>query len=201
MQIHWPCTDNTGPTIDPPLTEVWQGLEKAYDEGKAKAIGVSNYSTVKLQETLSSARIAPHVNQVEVHVGFRNDRQFDFCSKHNIHVSAYSPLGSQARGSEHPMEMDEVKTVAKRHNATVGPIMLAYVVAKGASVLPKTTKAERIEENLGALKIKLSSEDLKQLDGVKQVRTIPGRPWLKPETGPLRTLEDLWDGELDCDEC
>lgn len=184
--IHWPVTNNEGPTVDPPLEHVWHWMEQLCNDGITRAIGVSNFSTKKIQDLLTHARVPPAVNQVELHVGFKNERQLQFCKKNGIHVSAYSPLGGQTGTGDNPIEYTEVADIAQAHGCTKGQVMLAYVYQKGASVLPKTVKAERIKENMDALRIKLSEDEMEKLDSVKQKRLISGKMWLHPEKGPYK---------------
>lgn len=200
--VHWPVTGNEGPELIPPLEEVWKGMERLYEKGLTRAIGISNFSTKKVQRILDSCTVKPMVHQVEMHVGFHNERQRKFCHERGIHLSAYSPLGSQQGDniSRRPMDDEEVADLAKQKGVGKAEVMLRYCYQKGASVLPKAKSAEHIRSNMNFFALSLSDDEMKKLDNVKpQRRIVPGRPWLKA-SGPYRTLDELWDGEMDADE-
>lgn len=80
--------------VVPSLQDTWKDMESLVKQGVVRSIGVSNFSTKKLQRIMTAAEIPPAVNQVEVHPYHRNDSVIQWCQKNNIHVTAYSPLGS-----------------------------------------------------------------------------------------------------------
>jgi len=101
--IHWPFAfDNDKPQDDKgkwnsapiPIIETWQAMEKLYEAGLVKAIGVSNMTAIMLHDLLGYAKVKPAVNQVEMHPYLPQDNLVKYCHKHNIHITAYSPLGS-----------------------------------------------------------------------------------------------------------
>ncbi|OMO97291.1 Aldo/keto reductase [Corchorus olitorius] len=120
--IHWPVSAKKGgPIIKPEnLTQTdipgtWRAMEKLYDSGKARAIGVSNYSSKKLEGLLKVARVTPAVNQVELHPVWQQPKLHEFCKSKGIHLTGYSPLGSQAGENVRKKVLDNplVKTVAE----------------------------------------------------------------------------------------
>ncbi|CAI8605803.1 unnamed protein product [Vicia faba] len=99
--IHWPAPLKKGSVgikpenlVQPNIASTWKAMESLYDSGKARAIGVSNFSTKKLGDLLAVARVPPAVNQVECHPSWRQDKLQDFCNSKGVHLSGYSPLGS-----------------------------------------------------------------------------------------------------------
>lgn len=93
LKIHWPLRVKKGSSISPEnfiqldIPGTWSAMEKLYDAGKARAIGVSNFSSKKLEDLLAVARISPAVNQVECHPGWQQDKLRSFCQSTGVHLS------------------------------------------------------------------------------------------------------------------
>ncbi|KZV85924.1 Aldo/keto reductase [Exidia glandulosa HHB12029] len=200
--IHWPVPLNpngnhpTIPTLpsgkrdvleDWDIRDTWKQMEAVYREGKAKAIGVSNFSKLKLEHILATAEVVPAVDQLELHLYNPDPTLLAYLKEKGILPQAYSPLGST--GS--PLLSDEVVVeLAKKHSADPSAIALAYLLAKGIVALPKSVTPARITQNLeGPIKVKLDEEDVKKLDalapGGKQRRFI-APPW------PIELGFDNW---------
>ncbi|CAD7701569.1 unnamed protein product [Ostreobium quekettii] len=197
--MHWPITGNKGPQVEPPIKETWQAMEDLVDRGLVRAIGVSNFSAKKLADVLGYARIKPSVCQVEIHPYFRNDALIEFCKGHRIHVTAYSPLGgapdtSTIVGRELPSPLKDhtVNAIADKMQKSAAQVMLRWGLQRGTSILPKSSNAHRIKENLDVLGWSLSDADFGRLSDLKQTRMLDGVWWLQAE-GPYRTPQDLWD--------
>ena len=142
-------------------TKTWTQLEALIPTGKAKSIGVSNYSVPYLNELLSTVKITPAVNQIENHPHLPQQEIVDYCQKHDIHVTAYSPFGST--GS--PLFKDEaVTTLAQKHNVTPGCVLLSYQISRGVSVIPRSVTPSRIKENMDSTT--LAPEDVAALDAI-----------------------------------
>lgn len=152
--IHWPVTGKR--------LETWKVLEELRDEGKIRAIGVSNYIVRHLEELLEHARIKPCVNQIELHP-FNYQYRFDAvetCQKNGILVEAYSPL---ARGRRFD---DPVLTeIADNHKKSPAQIMVRWALEHGFAVIPKSDRPERIRHNAQVFDFKLGRDDLARLDG------------------------------------
>jgi len=110
--IHWPCAvkhvgdKDFAPTLPngdlildltADLEGIWRAMEQEVDSGKAKSIGVSNFNAAQIERIVQVARIPPANNQVEVHAYFQQKELIQFCSKFNISITAYSPLGGPWR--------------------------------------------------------------------------------------------------------
>ncbi|KAH7377606.1 NADP-dependent oxidoreductase domain-containing protein [Pyrenochaeta sp. MPI-SDFR-AT-0127] len=141
--------------VNKALTEhsepTWQAMEALVQEGKTKAIGVSNWSINRLERLLSFANITPAVNQIEIHPFFPNNRLVAFCLGHGILPQAYSPLGSQVRVSRPcglVLESKELQLIAKNSGLQLSQLLLAWGLKRGYAVLPKSFTPKRIEENL-----------------------------------------------------
>ena len=140
-------------------------MEKLLKTGKTKAIGVANYSKKFLEELLPEASVTPAVNQIENHPYLPQQEILDFCKEKNIHITAYSPLGST--GS--PLFQEEgVQKVAKKHGVKVGTVLISYAVAQGHSVIPKSVTPSRIEENMQI--IELDSSDMDALTKISKTK-------------------------------
>ncbi|KAK7685526.1 hypothetical protein QCA50_011392 [Cerrena zonata] len=193
--VHWPVhlnPDGNHPAFptrpdgsrdivtDWPLSKTWEQMEAVYAKGKAKAIGVSNFSQKKLEEILPTAKVIPAVDQLEFHLYNPQHGLAEYLKSKGILPQAYSPLGST--GS--PLLSDETAAaIAKKYDVPVVGILLGYLVAKGIVALPKSVTPTRILSNLKdtvTAAEKLTPEDIKLLDGVaaggKQKRFIMP-PW------------------------
>lgn len=146
-------------------TKTWSLLEALIPTGKAKAVGVSNYSVPNLQELVSTAKITPAVNQIENHPYLPQQEIVDFCASKGIHVTAYSPFGST--GSPLFQE-DGVVKVAQKYGVSSGCILLSYQVARGVSIVPKSVTPSRIEQNMKI--VELDKDDLASLNGIHEAK-------------------------------
>jgi diketogulonate reductase-like aldo/keto reductase len=145
----------------------WKALEEIHEAGKAKAIGVSNYTIRHLEELLKDCKVKPAVNQVELHVFLQQPELLEYCRQHDIVVEAYSPL---AHG--HGMDDPTLLKIAKKHGKTPGQIMLRWCAQQGTVPLPKSVHQERIKENLKIFDFKLDKKDLETLAKLnKNLRT------------------------------
>ncbi|KAL5522804.1 hypothetical protein ACEPAG_8822 [Sanghuangporus baumii] len=163
------------------IADTWKQMEEMVKKGKAKSIGVSNFSQKKLEEILPTATIVPAVDQLEIHLYNPQHKLLNYLKSKGIQPQAYSPLGST--GS--PLQSDEiVQGLSKKYGAQPAHILLAYLVKKDIVVLVKSVTPARIASNLtGTLAAvpKLTVEDVEKLDGVaaagKQKRFITP-PWV-----------------------
>ncbi|KAI5819610.1 NADP-dependent oxidoreductase domain-containing protein [Pyronema omphalodes] len=155
--------------------QTWKAMEKLVEAGKAKAIGVSNFSEAYLKELLKEAKIIPAVNQIENHPLLPQDNLVKFCQQNGILVTAYSPFGS-AGG---PLLSDEtVIKVAQKHGISTGNVLINYQLQRGIATIPKSITPTRIDEN--AKVVKLTDEDMDELNGIHKVK------------GPKRFVAPPW---------
>lgn len=145
------------------LEMTWQAMEKLIDMGQTRAIGVSNYSVALLCDLMQYARIPPAVNQCEAHVCNTRAQLRSVCNDLGVHFTMYSILGS---GKVGPLGDAVVREIAEEKGAAPAQILIAWGMARGCSVLSKSTKKERIGKNFGAAKIELEEEELKRLDAL-----------------------------------
>ena len=144
--VHWPVAGKRH--------ESWRALEKLKADGRAKSIGVSNYTVHHLQDLLSRSKTVPAVNQVEFSPFLFQRDLLAFCAEHGIQLEAYSPL---ARGRR--LRDSTLVEIAKRHEKTPAQIMVRWALELGLVVIPKSVRPERIRENSNVFDFKLSPMD------------------------------------------
>ncbi|KAG6068386.1 hypothetical protein E4U32_000855 [Claviceps aff. humidiphila group G2b] len=142
--------------------ELWKVLEKLHEEGRAKAIGVSNYRPQHVDEMKEYAKIwPPHVNQIELHPWCQQKEIVQYCRDNNIVVAAYSPLACGAHLSD-----SALTAVADKYKKSAAQILVRYALQKGWVPLPKSGNEERIKQNADVFDFALSDEDMKTMDGL-----------------------------------
>lgn len=185
--IHWPIAveknEKNMPKIGPDgkyivkkeLTEnpepTWRAAEKLYKAGKARAIGVSNWTIKDLEALLKYAEIPPAINQIEIHPFLPNNELIDYCLAHKIIPVAYSPLGSQDQvpGTGEKVSTNEaLNAIAKAKGATLAQVLIAWGLRRGYAVLPKSSNPERIRSN--ARLISLTDEEFDAVNKVAEGR-------------------------------
>ncbi|XBJ06764.1 hypothetical protein VPH35_012382 [Triticum aestivum] len=202
--IHWPFrlkkgTDASNPEnfVRPDIPATWGAMEKLYDAGKARAIGVSNFSTKKLSDLLVVARVRPAVNQVECHPGWQQTKLHNFCQSTGIHLSAYSPLGSPGTPwmNSNVLQEPVITSIANKLGKTPAQVALCWNIQMGHSVLPKSLNEERIKQNLDVYYWSIPDDLLAMFTEIKQVRQFRGDFTVNPQS-VYKTHEELWDGEV-----
>lgn len=194
--IHWPVSlaygdaliptnpDGTRKVIDVPLEETWAAMEAVHRAGKAKAIGVSNFTAAKLERIIKSGSVVPAVNQVELHPFLIQDRLLSYATSKGIHLTAYSPLGtsdSPVRKKDAPslLDNDQVKATAASYNKSSAQVLVRWAVQRGTSVLPKSVNPDRIKQNLDVFDFELSAQHMADLSGLNQNLRMSAIPWPK----------------------
>ncbi|VDN24739.1 unnamed protein product, partial [Cylicostephanus goldi] len=165
MLIHWPGTSSKSPDDKQnPVRrkQTYEVLEDYHKSGEIRSIGVSNYEIKHLEELLGHCKVLPAVNQVEFHPHFHQNDLVEYCKNHDIHFQAYSSFGGPGYRDKLFNDPD-VQQMAEKYKITVPQFLLAWAIAQEISVLPRTTKKERVVENYKALDTKISSEDVHKL--------------------------------------
>lgn len=208
--VHWPVALKKGVFLpgsakemialdDLPLSETWEGMEAAAEKGLCRHIGVSNFSAAKLKALLKGARHRPEMNQVELHPYLQQPALLDFCQKNQVHVTAYSPLGTPGRPAglkapDEPVLLEDpaVAAIAGRHGATPAQVLIRWAVQRGTAVIPKSVRPARLKENLAAAGLSLTDGDMREIAGLdRHRRYIGGEFWALP--GAPYTVAALWD--------
>ncbi len=138
----------------------WRAMEDAYEEGKLRAIGVSNFYPNILTNFCETVRILPAVNQVELHPYFAQPDALETMAYYGVVPEAWAPLGG---GRYNPFENEMLKEIAAAHKKSVGQVILRWNVQRGVVVIPKSTHRERIEENFDIWDFELTDEEMNKI--------------------------------------
>lgn len=150
LLLHFPVTELRRPA--------WHRMEELAVSGRAKAIGVSNYTVRHLEELLSECAIKPAVNQVELHVYLQQPELVQYCKEHDIVIEAYSPL-AHGHGLDNPV----LAKVGKKHGKSPAQVMIRWCLEVGTVPLPKSVHEDRIKENMAVFDFELDAEDMTKL--------------------------------------
>ncbi|MCX4820409.1 aldo/keto reductase [Streptomyces sp. NBC_01142] len=148
--IHWPL-----PSKDL-YVDTYKALEKILADGRATAIGVSNFLPEHLERLLGETSVVPAVNQIEVHPQLQQAESRAFHAKHGIKTEAWSPLG-QGKGL---LEVPTVVAIARKHDRTPAQVVLRWHLQIGNIVIPKSVTPSRIQENLDVFGFELDADDM-----------------------------------------
>ncbi|REK85309.1 aldo/keto reductase [Streptomyces inhibens] len=154
--IHWPL-----PSKDL-YVDTYKAVEKIYADGRAKAIGVSNFLPAHLERLLGETSVVPAVNQIELHPQFQQAESRAFHARHHIVTEAWSPLG-QGRGL---LEDPTIARLAAQHGKTPAQVVLRWHLQIGNVVIPKSVTPSRIAENIDVFDFTLDDADLATLAGL-----------------------------------
>ena len=135
----------------------WRALEDLYEEGKLRAIGISNFYPDRMIDLASFSRIKPMVNQIEVHPFHQQSEAKQWNEKYGLQVEAWAPFGE---GREGLFENETLKAIGKRYGKTTAQVMLRWHIQRGVVVIPKSVHYERIAENFDVFDFTLSDEDM-----------------------------------------
>lgn len=153
--VHWPVPGK--------YKETWRALEKIYEDGRAKAIGVSNFKKHHLEDLIADAKIKPMVNQVEYHPRLTQEDLLTYCKQQGIQLEAWRPL-LKGEIFEEPTLME----LADKYNKTVAQIILRWDIQNGVVTIPKSVTKHRIEENIDIYNFKLTNEDMTRISVLNQ---------------------------------
>ncbi len=161
--IHWPVVDK--------YKDTWKALEKIYHEGRAHAIGVSNFLIHHLEDLASIAEVQPMVNQIELHPFLVQQHLIDYCHKHKIQVQSWSPF---MRGEIFTSPI--LQQIAQKYNKTIAQLVLRWNLQKGVMVIPKSAHPDRITSNTQIFDFVISTEDMKKIDSLDKNYRIGAHP-------------------------
>jgi D-xylose reductase len=157
------------PTMKParvPVAETWGAMEELVRAGLVRRIGVANFGVSLLRDLLNTATIAPSVLQVELHPYLTQEKLLRFCRESGVAVTAYSPLGASsyvplgmASSDENVLTEPVVVETARKHGKSPAQVLLRWGIQRGTSVIPKTSRPERLVENLAIHDFRLSDAE------------------------------------------
>lgn len=160
--IHHPFGDYLGS---------WKAMEEACEEGKIKAIGVSNFSIKLLKNLMDKTKIMPVINQIEFHPLFQQKELRAFMKENNIQLEAWSPLGS---GKESLLTDPTLQKIADTHGKNVGQIILRWHVQEESIAIPKSVNPDRIKSNFSIWDFELSNEEMNLIRGKDKNEPVLG---------------------------
>lgn len=181
--VHGPAPDPTLPaapaprmeTVNIPLAETWGAMEELVWAGLVRRIGVCNYSTALLRDLIAGARIPPAVLQVELHPLLAQEKLLRFCREQGIAVTAFSPLGApsyvplgMARPEESLLDHPLIIDTARDCGRTPAQVLLRWGVQRGTAVIPKTSRRERLRENLDLFDFTLTGAQMAAISSLDQ---------------------------------
>jgi D-xylose reductase len=160
-----------------PLSETWQAMEALVDAGLVRRIGVCNCGVALVRDLCAHARIGPAVLQVEMHPYLAQEKLLRFCREDGIAVTAFSPLGAPsyvplgtATAADSVLDHPTITKIARDVGRTPAQVVLRWGVQRGAAVIPKTSRLERLRENLAVFDFALTGEQMASITALDQNR-------------------------------
>lgn len=153
--VHWPVQGR--------LVETWKAMIKLLNDGKAYAVGVSNYSINEIKETIQTSDTIPAINQVEFHPFLYQKDLLQFCKKNGIQLEAYSPL-TRGKRLDHP----ELVKMAQKYDKTTAQILIRWILQHELVVIPKSSHEERILENSQVFDFHIQQKDMGVLNSLNE---------------------------------
>ncbi len=177
--VHWPCVEKVSPLWKEINAGTWRGFEKMYNDGKIRAIGVSNYLPEHILAIEEMCSIKPMVNQIEFHPGYDQLSLVNWCINHGMVVEAWSPLGCGA-----VLQDPTLAKIAASHGKSVAQVCVRYALQSGVLPMPKSTHKERMIQNADVFDFALSDAEL------LAIRTMPptGYSTYHPTEAPADVL-------------
>lgn len=151
--LHWPIGE---------VTASWRVLERLYEQGKIRAIAVSNFQRVHLEQLLLRANVCPAINQIESNPLFQQNEVIEFCHREGILPEAWGPLG-KGRDLDQPV----LKALGEKYGKSPAQIVLRWHLQRGVMAIPKSVHRERIFENIDVYDFSLSREDMDQISALE----------------------------------
>ncbi|PPF65347.1 2,5-diketo-D-gluconic acid reductase [Clavibacter michiganensis] len=163
--IHWPAPANDN------YVDAWKALEKIRESGRAKSIGVSNFTVDHLTRLLGETDVVPAVNQIELHPEFQQREITAFGREHGIATEAWSPLAQGALLKE-----PNVQEIAEAHGKSLAQVILRWHIQQGNIIFPKSNNRERIEENFQIFDFELSDDEQASITALEKDGRVGGHP-------------------------
>lgn len=155
--MHWPNPET--------YLDSWREMEKLYEEGLVRGIGVCNFHEHHFEKLLEVAKIKPIINQVEIHPLFTQEPLRQYLEKNQIQVQSYSPV---ARMDKKLIENQLLVSLSKKYNKTVPQIILRWNIQKNIITIPKSGNKLRIKENFNIFDFELTENELNQIDSLNE---------------------------------
>lgn len=160
--IHWPVVKNKDGDWKQDNIETWKAFEDLYDEGKLKAIGVSNFAVPHLTNILDNSRIKPMVNQIRLHPGVLQQDTVDLSREHDIVIEGWSPLSPM----KYLHDDQKIKELSDKYGKSIAQILLRWSIQHDFVTLTKSVHDERIQSNADIFDFELSKEEMEYMDSL-----------------------------------
>ena len=147
--------------------EAWKALVEAYNGGKCRAIGVSNFHEKDIRPLIEATGVVPSANQIRFFVGNTQEQITSYCQKNGILVQAYSPM---ATGNI--LENETLKSMAQKYGVSLARLCIKYCLQRGCQPLPKSVHKDRITENISVFDFTISPEDMALLNSLKGIGPV-----------------------------
>lgn len=165
LLLHWPFAN---------YYNAWRELEKLYEEGKLRAIGVSNFEPAQIVDLIAYNRIVPAIDQIETNLYCQRSEERKWLDKKNVAHMAYAPLG---QGNRNEMFSEpEVTALAEKYHKSEAQVLLRFLTQKGIIVIPRSTEPEHIRENFDIFDFTLTEDELSKLTALDQKTALIGNP-------------------------
>ncbi|RDU61343.1 2,5-diketo-D-gluconic acid reductase [Helicobacter sp. MIT 14-3879] len=155
----------------PQAKEMYRAMEEFYHQGAIKALGISNFDTQQYLEFIKTCKIIPAVNQLQVHVFFQRESLQQIMQKHGTIMQAWSPF---AAGKNNFFTNETLLKIGKKYHKTPAQVGLRYLIERNVNVIPKSSKKERMSENLNLFDFTLSREDLSAIKKLDRNQSLFG---------------------------
>lgn len=164
--IHWPIAKGHDKDWQLMIRETWRAMEQLFEQGRIRAIGVSNFKANHLDSLLQEATVLPMVDQIEIHPGLNQEPTVKYCTEHDMQVEAWGPLAQGAL-----FKSDILDNLAAKYNKTVAQISLRWILQRGIIPLPKSVTPSRIRENAEIFDFELSPDDMEYISELPTIGT------------------------------
>ncbi|WP_076460375.1 aldo/keto reductase [Limosilactobacillus caccae] len=159
--IHWPANQKQfGEDAAKINAETWRAMEDLYHDGKIRAIGLSNFMPHHIVDLMQTAKVAPAVDQIEVHPGWPHTEEVKYLQAHNILVEAWAPLGGQGATV---MTNPTILQIADKYGKSAAQVCLRWVIQQGVVPLPKSVHEERMIQNKDFFDFELTDEEMEKI--------------------------------------
>jgi 2,5-diketo-D-gluconate reductase A len=165
--IHWPV-----PSQDR-YVESWHAMERMKEDGRTRSIGVSNFLLHHLDRLIQASDTIPVVDQVELHPYHQQPETTAFAKEHGIAIESWGPLG---QGKYPLLELPEITAIAGAHGVTPAQVVIAWHLAEGYIVIPKSNSRDRMAENFAAADLRLGADEVATITGLERAGRVGGHP-------------------------
>jgi diketogulonate reductase-like aldo/keto reductase len=161
--IHWPVAGR--------YVESWKALEKLYQDGRVRAVGISNFQIHHIEDILAKCKVKPMLNQVELHPRLRQADLHQFCVQNQIQLQAWAPL-MQGKA----LDIPEIVGIAEKYGKSPAQILIRWDLQNEVITIPKSITPNRIIENSQVFDFQISEEDMASIDRLNQDKRVGPDP-------------------------